>query len=158
MQHQGVQHFTTLRYDLEAGRHPRGSVDETTSETPRAMRTVDKRLSTSFLPRTSSRVPSSSVCGYSNLLLGRPNGLMMCEGGRRVIARGHDADVVGQIVHIVPPDGKLLSSLARHRDRHVVILLLHHVISGFKHVVRGRMKDHRVERTHHVRVRRISPC
>ena len=37
MQHQGVRHFTTLRYDLEAGRHPRGSVDETTSETPRAM-------------------------------------------------------------------------------------------------------------------------
>ena len=55
---------------------------------------------------------------------------MMCEGGRRVIARGHDADVVGPVclfLHIVPPDGKLLSSLARHRDRHVVILLLHHV-------------------------------
>ena len=43
----------------------------------------------------------------------------MCEGGRRVIARGHDADVFG---NIVPPDGlKLLfSSLARHRDRQVV--------------------------------------
>ena len=55
---------------------------------------------------------------------------MICEGGRRVIARGHDADVVGPVrlfLHIVPPDGKLLSSLARHRDRHVVILLLHHV-------------------------------
>jgi hypothetical protein len=55
---------------------------------------------------------------------------MMCEGGRRVIARGHDADVVGPVclfLFNVPPDGKLLSSLARHRDRHVVILLLHHV-------------------------------
>ena len=37
MQHQGVRHFTTLRYDLEAARHPRESVDETTSETPRAI-------------------------------------------------------------------------------------------------------------------------
>ena len=37
MQHQGVRHFTTLRYDLEAARHPRGPVDETTSETLRAM-------------------------------------------------------------------------------------------------------------------------
>ena len=73
MQHQGVRHFTTLRYDLEAARHPRGSVDETTSETPRAMRPVLAWALTSFLPRTSSRVPSSSVCGYSNVLLGRPS-------------------------------------------------------------------------------------
>ena len=126
MQHQGVRHFTTLRYDLEAARHPRGSVDETTSETPRAMRPsssawVSPPPSSLAHHREFQVVDNISV--YPNVLLGTLSDLMMCEGGRRVIARGHDADVVGPVclfLHIVPPDGKLLSSLARHRYRHVV--------------------------------------
>ena len=127
--------------------HPSG-----VSSKPRAIVWFSLSLPPSSLAHHREFQVVDNISVYPNVLLGTLSDLMMCEGGRRVIARGHDADV-GLFLHIVPPDGKLLSSLARHRDRHVVILLLHHVGRMFSSCrARADLKDHRVERTHHVRV------
>jgi len=165
MQHQGVRHFTTLRYDLEAARHPRGSVDETTSETPRAMR-----------PSSSAWVspPPSSLAHHRDLQVVafadiRTYYLQVAELDFRVDdVRGWTEGHRARTRH--GRCGACLS-IFDHRSTRWKASVLPRTTSRpsrgdttftprvcvFKHVVRGRIKDHRVERTHHVRVRR-SPC
>ena len=83
----------------------------------------------------------------------------MREGGRRVIARGHDLDVVSRLgnFHLVNANISVLPRTTSRPPRSAACL--HYVTcTTFFNAVRGRTKGHRVERTPHVRVSGVPAC
>ena len=158
MQHQGVRHFTTLRYDLEAARHPRGSVDETTSETPRAMSSVW----VSPPPSSLAHHRELQVVAFADIRTYYLNWRHLddvrgrTEGHRARTRRGRCGACLSIFAHRSTRwKASVLPRTTSRPSRGDTTFTPR--VRYIQHVVRGRMKDHRVERTHHVRVRR-SPC
>ena len=159
MQHQGVRHFTTLRYDLEAARHPRGSVDETTSETPRAMRpsALASRPPSSLAHHREFQVVAFADMGTYYLWFTLSYDVRgRTEGHRARTRRGRCGACLFIFAHRSTRWKASVLPRTTSRPSRGDTTFTPRVI--YQVVLRGRMKDHRVERTHHVRVRRISPC